>query len=85
MNKNNGSPASSVSAAPPRRIVLLAGDNDSAVKKVLAEYDAAEGAKVDAHEQARRLAAEHAGQCVAIEWQGDKGWMRFAWCRRPKV
>lgn len=81
MNKN-GSPPTTASNSPARRIVLLSGDNDSAVKTVLAEFDSAEGAKVDVHEKSRQLAAEHPGKCVAIEWQSGDGWVRFLWCRR---
>ena len=66
----------------PRRLVLLASDEQSAVTEVLAEFTppAVRGSKV--HAELQRLAAEHPGKLVAAEWLGPLGWTRFLWCRR---
>jgi hypothetical protein len=64
----------------PRRLVLLTADQDSAALRVLAEYPGEEARKV--HQEVQRLAAEHPGQVVAVEWLGPLGWTRFLWCRK---
>ncbi|HZT79254.1 MAG TPA: hypothetical protein VFA26_03470 [Gemmataceae bacterium] len=66
----------------PRRIVLLADGEDSDVRQVLAEYrdEAVSGARL--HEDLRRHADDHPGACVAAEWLGPLGWVRFLWCRK---
>jgi len=84
MGKSNGQPSQNTSTTTrnPQRIVLLAGDEQSAVKSVLAEYQGADLATVDVSEKARQFAAEHAGKVVAAEWQSNLGWQRFLWCRK---
>jgi len=79
MGKSNGSagPNTSKSARNPQRIVLLAGDEHSEVKSVLAEYPGADLEKVNVNEEIPKFAAEHAGKLVAVEWQGTLGWRRF--------
>jgi hypothetical protein len=52
------------------------------VKSVLAEYSGADLQTVNVNEEVPRLATEHAGKVVAIEWQDRQGWRRFLWCRR---
>lgn len=82
----NGIPPSSQNAAmdgrAPRRLVLLADGEDSAVKQVLAEYRGAEISGTRLHADLQRLADEHRGRTVAAEWQGALGWTRFLWCRK---
>jgi len=84
MGKSNGpaGPNTSNSTRAPQRIVLFAGDEHSDVKSVLAEYPGADLDKVNVNEAVPRFAAEHAGKCVAVEWQDGLGWRRFLWCRR---
>jgi hypothetical protein len=84
MGKSNGSagPNTSSSTRAAQRLVLLAGDEQSAVKNVLAEYPGAELEKINVNAEVLRFAAEHAGKWVAIEWQDGQGWRRFLWCRR---
>jgi len=71
MGKSNGpaAPNTSNSTPAPQRIVLLIGDEHSAVKSVLAEYPGADLEKVNVNEEVPRFAAEHAGKCIAVEWQ----------------
>jgi hypothetical protein len=69
------------SARAPRRLVLLEDGNDSAVARVLAEQQGADVSGKRLHADLQRLAAEHSGQCVAAEWRGPLGWVRFLWCR----
>jgi hypothetical protein len=66
----------------PQRVVLLTGDECSEVETVLAKYQDAELITVCVYEQARQLAAEHAGQYVAVEWHDGHTWLRLLWCRR---
>ena len=84
MGKSNGQPGQSTSngSRNPQRIVLLAGDEQSAVKSVLEEYEGADLATVDVSEQARQFAAEHAGKCVAVEWWASQGWRRSFWSKQ---
>ncbi|HVS40051.1 MAG TPA: hypothetical protein VMS17_31115 [Gemmataceae bacterium] len=63
----------------PRRIVLLAGESDGAVEQVLAEYRGTEVSGARLHTDLQRLSEEHPGRCVAAEWLGPLGWMRFLW------
>jgi hypothetical protein len=84
MGNSNGAagPSTSKSERNPQRIVLLAGDEQSEVKSVLAEYSGADLQTVNVNEEVPKFAAEHAGKVVAIEWQDRLGWRRFLWCRR---
>jgi hypothetical protein len=84
MGKSNGpaGPNTSSSTRASQRIVLLAGDEQSEVKSVLAEYSGADLQTVNVNEEVPKFAAEHGGKCVAIEWQDRLGWRRFLWCRR---
>jgi hypothetical protein len=84
MGKSNGpaGPNTSNSTRASQRIVLLAGDEQSEVKSVLAEYLGADLEKVNVNEEAPKFAAEHPGRLVAVEWQDGLGWRRFLWCRR---
>ncbi len=66
----------------PRRIVLLAGDEQSEVRQVLAEYHGAEVTGRRVHEDLQKFAAQQRGRLVAAEWQGPLGWTRFLWCRK---
>lgn len=66
---------------PPRRIVLLEGDEKSAVERVLSEHPPQEAAGSKMHAELRRVAAEHPGRVVALEWLDRTGWSRFMWCR----
>jgi hypothetical protein len=84
----NGSaarPAPGASSTPrcPRRLVLLQSGEESDVRQVLAEYQGAEVSGTRLHADLQRLAAEHAGRCIAAEWLGPLGWTRFLWCRQP--
>jgi hypothetical protein len=74
--------SSSSTPRAPRRLVLLADGEDSAVREVLAEYRGAEVSGKRLHADLQRLAAEHGGRCVAAEWLGPLGWTRFLWCRK---
>jgi hypothetical protein len=38
---------------------------------------------VDLHAELRRFAAELHGRCVASEWEGRLGWVRFVTCTAP--
>jgi len=83
MGKSNGRTGPNTSSARnPQRIVLLVGDEHSEVKSVLAEYPGADLEKTNVNEEVPKFAAEHAGKCVAVEWQDGLGWRRFLWCRR---
>ena len=35
----------------------------------------------DVHAEIERVAAQHPGKYVAVEWHGPLGWTRFLWCR----
>jgi hypothetical protein len=75
-------PASGSSPRVPRRIVLLAGAEDSEVAQVLREYSGAEVSGKRLHVDLQRFAAEYRGSQVAAEWLGTLGWTRFLWCRK---
>jgi hypothetical protein len=66
----------------PRRLVLLKGDDQSAVEKVLVEYAPEQVSGSKLHADLQRLAGEHPGRCIAAEWLGPLGWTRFLWCRK---
>src|SRR5262249_30830796 len=61
----------------PRRVVLLHGDEGSAVNLVLAEARAE-----DAHAALAAAAGQFKGSVVALEWLGPLGWTRFLWARQ---
>jgi hypothetical protein len=65
-----------------RRVVLLAGDEQSEVVEVLREYSGVEVSGKRLHQDVRELAAKFPGRQVAAEWLGPLGWTRFLWCRR---
>jgi hypothetical protein len=62
--------------------VLLASDEQSEVAEVLREYSGAEVSGKRIHADLQRLAAEHRGRLVAVEWLAALGWTRFLWCRK---
>ncbi len=66
----------------PRRIVLLDGNEPSAVEQVLAEYRGADATGQRVHEDLQKYAARHRGRLVAAEWEGPLGWTRFLWCKK---
>lgn len=66
----------------PRRIVLLAGDEHSAVARVLAEFTGNEERERGVHQQIQKLAQQQRGRWVAVEWLNPLGWTRFLWCWR---
>jgi hypothetical protein len=66
----------------PRRVVLLAGDENSEVAEVLSEYTGNEASGVKVHGDLARFAAAHPGKVVAAEWLGPLGWTRFLWGRK---
>jgi hypothetical protein len=66
----------------PRRVVLLASDQQSDVTEVLAEYKGSDVSGNRLHADVQRLATEHAGTWIAAEWLGSRGWNRYLWCRR---
>jgi hypothetical protein len=78
----NGTPDRTAAERRPRRLVLLAGAEDSEAEKVLAEYRGAEVTGKRLHAELQRHAEEHPGRLVAAEWAGPLGWTRFLWCRR---
>jgi hypothetical protein len=89
MTTTNGTPTrqpipttSPSSPRAPRRIVLLTGDDHSAVEQVLREYSGAEVSGNRIHADLQRFATEHRGRQVAVEWLGPLGWARFLWCRK---
>jgi hypothetical protein len=64
------------------RLVLLTGDQASPLQQVLREYPAGGADPGQVGEDLNRLARDHPGQCLAAEWRGPGGWVRFLWCRR---
>jgi hypothetical protein len=62
--------------------VLLQGDEQSAVERVLQEYAGSQISGTRLHADLQRQAAEHPGRLVAAEWQAALGWTRFLWCRK---
>lgn len=62
-----------------RRIVLLSGDRDSEVDRVLWE-----GTKGEEHGRYRELASNHKGKTVAVEHAGKIGWTRYLWILIPE-
>ena len=66
----------------PRRIVRLKSDADSDVREVLQSYEGATiiGSKI--HAEVQRLAAQYPGEVIALEWLGNRGWVRYLTCKR---
>jgi hypothetical protein len=64
----------------PRRIVRLKKNGD--VRDVLATFEGDQivGSKI--HAAVQSLAAEHAGDEIALEWLGNLGWVRYLTCRK---
>jgi hypothetical protein len=79
---NGSSPRPAVGGRCPRRLVLLAEGEGSAVEQVLAEYRDGEVSGNRLHADLQRVAGEHPGRLVAAEWLGKLGWTRFLWCRK---
>lgn len=75
-------PSATKTVRAPRRLVLLAGDEQSEVKEVLAEYQGAEVSGQRLHADVQQFAERHRGRQVAAEWLGPLGWTRFLWCRK---
>jgi hypothetical protein len=65
----------------PRRLALLVDGEQSAIERVLVEYTGADGRAKDMHAEIEKVAAQHPGKYVAVEWHGPLGWTRFLWCR----
>lgn len=74
--------ASASTARAPRRLVLLAGGDESESVTVLREYQGPEVSGTQVHADLQALAQEHHGRTIAAEWQGSLGWVRFLWCRK---
>ena len=66
----------------PRRIVLLTGDEQSAVGEVLVELRGDDVTGKRLHAEIQKQAAAHPGRVVAAEWLGNLGWTRFLWCKK---
>jgi len=66
----------------PRRLVLLDGDEQSAVSQVLKEYSGQAVGASRIHADLVQAAEEHPGVCAAVEWLAPIGWTRYLWCRR---
>jgi hypothetical protein len=81
-NGSSARPAASSTPRCPRRLVLLASGEDSAIAEVLAEYKGADVSGKRLHADLQRLATQHAGRCIAAEWLGSLGWTRFLWCKK---
>jgi hypothetical protein len=77
----NASGGEAPSQRAPRRIVLLAGDEQSDVEQVLREYAGPEISGARLHTDLQTFARQHPGRVVAGEWLGKLGWARFLWCR----
>jgi hypothetical protein len=90
LNGNGGSNGrAAANAAPakgaerrPRRLVLVTGEANGPVEKVLAEYQGADVSGNRLHAELQRLSDEYAGRFVAVEWLGPLGWTRFLWRRK---
>ncbi len=65
-----------------RRLVLLKGDENSEVEKVLGSYDSTEPRERDMHAEIERFAVRNKGRVIAAEWHGPLGWTRFMTCRK---
>lgn len=65
----------------PRRIVRLAGDDESEVEEVLAEFTEQQVVGSKMHAELQRFAHLMKDRTVALEWQGNMGWVRYATCR----
>ncbi len=71
-----------VSEKPPRRLVLLEGDEKGPVTEVLSEYNGSSVGASRIHADMVRAAEERPGRIVAVEWLSPIGWTRYLWCRR---
>ena len=80
--RSRSSTNSQSSPRAPRRVVLLEGDEESGVKKVLADYPENQINGTHIRQDMQRFADENRGDCVAVEWQGPRSWIRFLWCRK---
>ncbi len=69
----------------PRRLVLLADGEESAVQEVLQEYRDGEVRGSRIHDALRRQAQIHGGRYIAAEWLGPLGWTRYLWCRKGTI
>jgi hypothetical protein len=75
-------PAPAEKGRATRRLVLLEGEEQSSVERVLLEYAPAEVRDSRLIADLQRFADEHRGKHVAAEWLAPLGWTRFLWCRR---
>lgn len=64
----------------PRRIVLLQDDESSEPAEVLATFEGAQVVGSKIHAEVQRLAEEHRGRTVALEWLSNMGWVRYITC-----
>lgn len=60
----------------PRRIVLLVGDENSMVERVLDECHALSFGSQHL-KRLHTLAAKWRGRSLALQWLTDRGWQRF--------
>ena len=72
----------SVKKQIPRRIVRLSGDENSEAAEVLASFEGADVIGSKLHAELQRLATQHAGQIIALEWLGNLGWVRYVTCKK---
>ncbi len=79
---SRSNPPTGITPRAPRRLVLLEGDENSAVRRVLIEYSGAGVSGNLLHADLQRLAELHTGEQLAAEWYGPLGWTRFLWCRK---
>jgi len=63
----------------PRRIARLKGDD---VAEVLATFEGDRVVGTKVHAEVQRLAAEHPGETIALEWLGNLGWVRYLTCKK---
>ena len=75
-------PAKAGGERTPRRIVLLTGDEQSAVGEVLVELRGDDVTGNRLHAEIQKQAAAHPGRVIAAEWLGNLGWTRFLWCKK---
>ena len=72
----------SVKKQIPRRIVRLSGDEASEIRDVLATFEGPAVVESKVHAAVQRLAEEHKGEVVALEWLSNRGWTRYLTCRK---
>jgi hypothetical protein len=85
MGRSNGTgqaSAQSLGERRPRRMALLRDGDSSEPDHVLVEFRGRDAVTADLSAEAGRFAEQHRGRCVAAEWEGPRGWIRFLWCRR---